>query len=221
MLTLDRVSKRYPQGHTALQGVSLHLEPGSMHFLTGHSGAGKSTLLKLATAIERPSGGRVLVDGNDISEIPRRRIPYLRRAIGTVFQDHKLLFDRTVYDNVALALQVCNFPRSKIAGRVQAVLNRVGLAQHQNKYPITLSGGEQQRVAIARALVNKPDLLLADEPTGNLDKQLADEIMDLFYEFHQFGMTVLVATHDLSQPQRLGLPQIRLDRGHLAAEGAA
>ena len=221
MLTLDRVSKRYPQGHTALQGVSLELAPGSMNFLTGHSGAGKSTLLKLATAIERPSGGRVLVDGNDISAIPRRRIPYLRRAIGTVFQDHKLLFDRTVYDNVALALQVCNFPRNKIAGRVQALLNRVGLAHHQNKYPITLSGGEQQRVAIARALVNKPDLLLADEPTGNLDKQLADEIMNLFYEFHQFGMTVLVATHDLTQPQRLGLPQIRLERGCLADQGAA
>jgi len=217
VLTLDRVSKRYPQGHTALQGVSLDLEPGSMHFLTGHSGAGKSTLLKLATAIERPSGGRVLIGGNDISAIPRRRIPYLRRTIGTVFQDHKLLFDRSVYDNVALALQVSNFPRSKISGRVQAVLWRVGLDRHQSKYPITLSGGEQQRVAIARALVNKPDLLLADEPTGNLDKQLADEIMDLFYEFHQFGMTVLVATHDLTQPERLGLPQYRLERGHLAA----
>ncbi|HKJ71928.1 MAG TPA: cell division ATP-binding protein FtsE [Gammaproteobacteria bacterium] len=217
MLMLDRVSKRYPQGHAALQGVSLELAPGSMHFLTGHSGAGKSTLLKLATAIERPSGGRVLVDGTDISRLPRRKIPFLRRAIGTVFQDHKLLFDRTVYDNVALALQVSNFPRAKIAGRVQAVLNRVGLERHRNKYPITLSGGEQQRVAIARALVNKPDLLLADEPTGNLDKQLADEIMDLFYEFHQFGMTVLVATHDLSQPERLGLPQIRLEQGNLVA----
>ncbi|MEF8793428.1 cell division ATP-binding protein FtsE [Thiohalorhabdus sp.] len=215
MLTLDRVSKRYPHGQAALQGVSLALEPGSMHFLTGHSGAGKSTLLKLATAIERPSGGRVVIGGDDITSIPRRRIPYLRRAIGTVFQDHKLLFDRTVYDNVALALQVRNFPRSKITGRVQAVLARVGLERHRDKYPITLSGGEQQRVAIARALVNKPDLLLADEPTGNLDKQLGDEIMDLFYEFHQFGMTVLVATHDLSQPQRLGLPQLQLQRGTL------
>jgi len=188
-----------------------------MHFLTGHSGAGKSTLLKLATAIERPSGGRVLVGGDDITRIPRRRIPYLRRAIGTVFQDHKLLFDRTVYDNVALALQVRNFPRAKITGRVQAVLSRVGLGDQMNKYPITLSGGEQQRVAIARALVNKPDLLLADEPTGNLDKQLGDEIMDLFYEFHQFGMTVLVATHDLSQPQRLNLPQLQLERGMLVS----
>ncbi|MFB6259582.1 MAG: cell division ATP-binding protein FtsE [Thiohalorhabdaceae bacterium] len=217
MLTLDRVSKRYPHGQAALQGVSLALEPGSMHFLTGHSGAGKSTLLKLATAIERPSGGRVLVGGDDITRIPRRRIPYLRRAIGTVFQDHKLLFDRTVYDNVALALQVRNFPRAKITGRVQAVLSRVGLGDQMNKYPITLSGGEQQRVAIARALVNKPDLLLADEPTGNLDKQLGDEIMDLFYEFHQFGMTVLVATHDLSQPQRLNLPQLQLERGMLVS----
>lgn len=211
------MSKRYPQGHTALQAVSLELPKGSMHFLTGHSGAGKSTLLKVATAIERPSGGRIRVDGQDITRIPRRRIPYLRRAIGTVFQDHKLLFDRTVYENVALALRVCNFPRSKVQGRVQAVLGRVGLDGHRNKNPITLSGGEQQRVAIARALVNKPDLLLADEPTGNVDKQLADEIMDLFYEFHQFGMTVLVATHDLTQPERLGLPQIRLHRGHLAS----
>jgi len=216
MLQLDRVSKRYPQGQTALQAVSLELPRGSMHFLTGHSGAGKSTLLKLATAIERPSGGRIRVGGDDITRIPRRRIPFLRRAIGTVFQDHKLLFDRTVYENVALALQVCNFPRAKIHGRVQAVLGRVGLEGHRHKYPITLSGGEQQRVAIARALVNKPDLLLADEPTGNVDKQLADELMDLFHEFQQFGMTVLVATHDLTQPERLGLPQIRLHRGQLA-----
>ncbi len=150
----------------------------------------------------------------EVTRLPRRRIPHLRRTIGTVFQDHKLLFDRTVYDNVALALQVCSFPRSRIGGRVQAVLGKVGLDGHQHKYPVTLSGGEQQRVAIARALVNEPPLLLADEPTGNLDQQLADEIMDMFYEFHQFGVTVLVATHDLTQPERLGLPQIRLRQGH-------
>ncbi|MFA9461400.1 cell division ATP-binding protein FtsE [Thiohalorhabdus methylotrophus] len=217
MLRLDRVSKRYAQGHTALQGISLELEPGSMHFLTGHSGAGKSTLLKLATAMERPSGGRIFFGDQEITRIPRRRVPHLRRAIGTVFQDHKLLYDRTVHENVALALRVANFPRNRIHGRVQAVLTKVGLEGHQNKLPITLSGGEQQRVAIARALVNKPDLLLADEPTGNLDQELADEIMDLFYEFHQFGMTVLVATHDLTQPNRLDLPQIRLQQGQMAA----
>ena len=218
MLRLDRVSKRYPQGQAALQGISLDVPAGTMQFLTGHSGAGKSTLLKLATAMERPSGGRIHVADEDISQIPRRRIPFLRRRVGTVFQDHKLLYDRTVYANVALALQVCNFPRDRIQGRVQAVLGKVGLERHQQKYPIALSGGEQQRVAIARALVNKPDLLLADEPTGNLDQKLADEIMDLFYEFHQFGTTVVVATHDLSQPERLGLPQIRLRQGCLAEQ---
>ena len=184
-----------------------------MVFLTGHSGAGKSTLLKLATAIERPSGGRLWVGDQEVTRIPRRKIPFLRRRIGTVFQDHKLLFDRTVFDNVALALQVCNFPRDRIGGRVQAALGKVGLSGHRNKYPIMLSGGEQQRVAIARALVNKPSVLLADEPTGNLDLRLAGEIMDMFYELHQFGMTVLVATHDLSQPERLGLPQIQLQQG--------
>ncbi|MFP4560793.1 MAG: cell division ATP-binding protein FtsE [Thiohalorhabdus sp.] len=217
MLRLDRVSKRYPQGHTALQGVSLDLAPGSMHFLTGHSGAGKSTLLKLATAMERPSGGRIFFGDEEITRIPRRRIPHLRRAIGTVFQDHKLLYDRTVFDNVALALRVAGFPQRRIRGRVQAALSKVGLESHQNKAPITLSGGEQQRVAIARALVNKPSLLLADEPTGNLDRKLANEVMNLFHEFHQFGVTVLVATHDLGQPERLGLPQIQLREGQLVS----
>lgn len=216
MLALDRVSKRYPQGHTALQGVTLDLPAGSMAFLTGHSGAGKSTLLKLATAMERPSGGRIWVGDEEITRLPRRKIPYLRRRVGTVFQDHKLLYDRSVFENVALALRVSSYPRGRIQGRVQAVLGKVGLTGHQNKLPITLSGGEQQRVAIARALVNKPDLLLADEPTGNLDLALANEIMDMFYEFHQFGMTILVATHDLSQPERLTLPQIRLAQGQLA-----
>ena len=216
MLALDRVSKRYPQGHTALQGISLDLPAGSMAFLTGHSGAGKSTLMKLATAMERPSGGRLWVGDEEITRLPRRKIPYLRRRVGTIFQDHKLLYDRSVFENVALALRVSSYPRSRIQGRVQAVLGKVGLTGHQNKLPITLSGGEQQRVAIARALVNKPDLLLADEPTGNLDLALANEIMDMFYEFHQFGMTILVATHDLSQPERLGLPQIRLAQGQLA-----
>lgn len=217
LLAFDRVSKRYAHGSAALQGISLELPRGSMHFLTGRSGAGKSTLLKLATAIERPSGGRIHVGEKDITRIPRRHIPFLRRSIGTVFQDPMLLLDRTVYANVALALQVRHFPRTKMHGRIQAILARIGLEGHEHKYPLTLSGGEQQRVAIARALVNKPDLLLADEPTGNVDKPLADAIMDLFYEFHQFGTTVLVATHDLSQPERLGLPQIRLHRGQLAS----
>jgi cell division transport system ATP-binding protein len=216
VLHFNQATKRFPPGYSALKGVSFHLEPGSMTFLTGHSGAGKTTLLKLITAIERPSSGRIYFNGREITRLPRRKVPALRRQIGTVFQDHKLLYDRSVRENVALALRVRQFPRHRIAGRVNAVLHQVGLDSHRDKYPITLSGGEQQRVAIARALVNKPQLLLADEPTGNLDQALGDEIMDLFRWFQQFGTTVLVATHDLRQPERLQMPQLRLHEGALA-----
>ncbi len=216
MLQFSQVFKRYPRGSVALKGASFGLEAGSMRFLTGHSGAGKTTLLQLILVTEYPSAGRIFFKGRDITRLPKRHIPYHRRAIGVVFQDHKLLYDRTVFDNVALPLRVCNFRRDRIARRVDTVLGKVGLEYKSKRYPLTLSSGEQQRVAIARALVNKPELLLADEPTGNLDQQLADELIDLFYQFHQFGMTVLVATHDLTQPERLGLPQLRLTEGHLA-----
>jgi len=169
MITFIQASKRYPGGHDALLNVSFELQQGEMAFLTGHSGAGKSTLLKLIALIERTSRGQVLINGENTAKVKRRRIPYFRRNIGIIFQDHQLLFDRTVYDNVALPLVIAGYPSSEIGRRVRAALDKVGLLNKEKSYPITLSGGEQQRVGIARAVVNKPALLLADEPTGNLD----------------------------------------------------
>ena len=173
MIRFSDVSKRYPGGQDALSNVNFHLQPGEMAFLTGHSGAGKSTLLKLITLIERSSRGQVIINGQNLSKLPRRRIPYHRRNIGIIFQDHQLLFDRTVYDNVALPLIIAGQPQREIGKRVRAALDKVGLLGKEKLYPITLSGGEQQRVGIARAVVNKPPLLLADEPTGNLDPELS------------------------------------------------
>ena len=196
MIQFTHVFKRYPGGFDALRNINLHILPGEMAFITGHSGAGKSTLLKLITAIERPTRGEAVVNGKNLLRLPRRRIPYFRRDIGVVFQDHKLLFDRTVYDNVALPLIVTGADPHEIPRRVRAALEMVGLLSKERMYPITLSGGEQQRVGIARAVVNKPPLLLADEPTGNLDSTLSDEILDLFLDFHHHGVTVLIATHD-------------------------
>jgi len=196
MIQFTHVFKRYPGGFDALRNINLQVQRGEMAFITGHSGAGKSTLLKLITAIERPSRGEAVVNGRNLLRMPRRRIPYFRREIGVVFQDHKLLFDRTVYDNVALPLVVTGADQNEIPRRVRAALEKVGLLSKEKMYPVTLSGGEQQRVGIARAVVNKPPLLLADEPTGNLDAALSDEILDLFLDFHNHGVTVLIATHD-------------------------
>jgi cell division transport system ATP-binding protein len=221
MIEFTHVFKRYPGGFDALRDINLHLEAGEMAFITGHSGAGKSTLLKLITAIERPTRGEAAVNGRNLTKLPRRRIPYFRREIGVVFQDHKLLFDRTVYDNVALPLIVTGADQQEIPRRVRAALEMVGLLDKERMFPVTLSGGEQQRVGIARAVVNKPPLLLADEPTGNLDSKLSDEILDLFLDFHHHGVTVLIATHDLHLIDRARRRVIELNHGELARDTGA
>lgn len=218
MIRFDNVSKRYPGGYEALKNVDFHLAPGEMAFLTGHSGAGKSTLLKLIALIERTSGGQVLIGGQNLTKVRRRRIPYHRRNIGIIFQDHRLLFDRTVFDNVALPLIIAGFNRQDIGRRVRAALDKVGLLGKEKVSPITLSGGEQQRVGIARAVVNKPPLILADEPTGNLDPELSREIMGIFQDFNAVGVSVLIATHDLALINTLPYRILRLDHGKLAAD---
>ena len=215
MIRFSDVSKRYPGGQDALSNVNFHLQPGEMSFLTGHSGAGKSTLLKLITLIERSSRGQVIINGQNLGKLARRRIPFHRRNIGIIFQDHQLLFDRTVFDNVALPLVIAGVPANEIGRRVRASLDKVSLLNKEKSYPIILSGGEQQRVGIARAVVNKPNLLLADEPTGNLDEALSDEIIDLFHEFNQHGVTVLVATHDLRHIQLLRTRVLQIRSAHV------
>ena len=220
MIEFSHVSKRYISGHDAIKSVSFQVDQGEMVFITGHSGAGKSTLLKLITLIERPSRGQCIVNNKNLMKISRWRIPYFRRDIGVVFQDHKLLFDRTVFDNVALPLVVSGSNHNEIGRRVNAALEKVGLLNKARLFPIVLSGGEQQRVGIARAVVNKPPLLLADEPTGNLDEALSDDIMDLFLDFKEHGVTVLVATHDIRQLQRLGQRVLKLQDGQLVHDSA-
>ncbi len=196
MIHFSQVSKRYPGGYAALKNVSFQIAAGEMIFLTGHSGAGKSTLLKLIAAIERPNGGTVLVNGQNIGKITAGAVPYLRRNIGLIFQDHKLLFDRNLFDNVVLPLQIAGFDHRESAKRVRAALDKVGLLKREKANPISLSGGEQQRLCIARAIVNRPSILLADEPTGNLDADSANDIMEIFKSFHQVGATLLISTHD-------------------------
>ena len=218
MIRFDNVSKRYPGGFEALRNVSFHLQQAEMAFLTGHSGAGKSTLLKLIALIERASAGQVLIGGQNLTKVRRGRIPYHRRNIGIIFQDHRLLFDRTVFDNVALPLIIAGFNRQEITRRVRAALDKVGLLHRERVYPITLSGGEQQRVGIARAVVNKPPLILADEPTGNLDPELSREIMGIFQDFNRVGVSVLVATHDLALINALPYRILRLDHGKMAGD---
>ena len=203
MIQFNEVSKRYPNGHEALRNVSFNLGNGEMSFLTGHSGAGKSTLLKLICVMEKPTAGQVIIDSRNVGRASRRKIPFIRRNIGMIFQDHRLLFDRTVFDNVALPLIIAGYPHKEIGRRVRAALDKVGLLSKEKLYPIMLSGGEQQRVGIARAVVNKPPLLLADEPTGNLDPELSAEIMSLFEQFNQVGVSVLIASHDLGLIARL------------------
>jgi cell division transport system ATP-binding protein len=215
MIHFINTSKRYSSGFDALQNVNFHLEPGEMAFLTGHSGAGKSSLLKLIALLERPSRGQVMVNNQNLAKISRRRIPFFRRNIGIIFQDHQLLFDRTVYDNVALPLIIAGYSHRDVGSRVRAALDKVGLLSKEKKYPITLSGGEQQRVGIARAVVNKPPLILADEPTGNLDPELSAEIMCLFQDFSEVGVTVLVATHDIALISELPYRVLTLKDGKL------
>ncbi len=203
MIQFNNVSKRYENGHDALKHVNMNLDKGEMAFLTGHSGAGKSTLLKLISLVERSTRGEVLVNGIDLSKVPNRRIPYVRRNIGMIFQDHRLLFDRSVYDNVALPLIIAGYQHKEIGRRVRAALDKVGLLTKEKLEPIMLSGGEQQRVGIARAIVNKPPIVLADEPTGNLDPELSTEIMGLFQQFNQVGVSLLIASHDLGLIARM------------------
>lgn len=215
MIQFDNVSKRYDGGHEALNRLSFQLDDGEMAFLTGHSGAGKSTLLKLVMLMERPSQGQVFVAGKNLKTVGRRGIAAHRRQIGVVFQNHQLLFDRTVFDNVALPLLISGYQPREVGRRVRAALDKVGLLQRESYMPIALSGGEQQRVGIARAVVNKPRLLLADEPTGNLDPELSAEIMELFRDFHRVGVTVLVATHDIALVESMGCRRLSLDHGRL------
>ena len=197
MITFDKVVKRYSAGHEALSQVSFSMAAGEMAFLTGHSGAGKSTLLKLIALIERPSMGQLIVNDYDTKQVKKHQIPEFRRQIGVIFQAPHLLQERTIFDNVALPLVIAGIPHQAIAKRVRAALDMVGLLAQEKCYPLQLSGGEQQRVGIARAVVHKPNLLLADEPTGNLDPVLSAEIMRLFEQLNEVGVTVLVATHDL------------------------
>ena len=215
MICFNNVSKRYSEGHDALLGVNFELQAGELAFLTGHSGAGKSTLLKLIMLMERPSRGQVLVGNKHLGRVRNHQIPYLRRQIGVVFQNHQLLYDRTVFDNVALPLQVSGIRPREQGRRVRAALEKVGLLHKENDNPIALSGGEQQRVGIARAVVNKPEILLADEPTGNLDPALSAEVMQLFKDFNNVGVTVLIASHDISLINRLHKRVLTISAGRL------
>ncbi|MDE0930009.1 MAG: cell division ATP-binding protein FtsE [Halioglobus sp.] len=217
MISFDRVSKRYDEGHDALREISIEIAQDELVFLTGHSGAGKSTLLRLIMLMDRPSRGQVIVNGQNLAGVRPRNIAQHRRDIGVVFQNHQLLFDRTVFDNVALPLIIAGYDSREVGRRVRAALDKVGLLNRERAMPIALSGGEQQRVGIARAVVGKPKILLADEPTGNLDPTLSAEIMNLFEAFNQVGVTVLIASHDLVLISRLRHRIITLSQGCLVS----
>jgi cell division transport system ATP-binding protein len=214
-IRFSQVCKRYPNGHDALRTVDFELESGEMAFLTGHSGAGKSTLLKLLTLVERPSRGEVWVGDQNLATMDRRRIPGYRQSLGVVYQNHRLLSDRTVFQNIALPLQIAGYSDDDIGRRVRAALDRVGLLSAENANPLALSGGEQQRIGIARAIVHKPRLLIADEPTGNLDPRLSLDIMQLFEQFNRIGTTVLIATHDVALIKRMKHRVLILDKGRM------
>jgi cell division transport system ATP-binding protein len=221
MIRFDQVFKRYPNGREALAGVSFNIESGALTFLTGHSGAGKSSILKLIALIERPTRGQVIVNSQNTSGVKPRGIPHFRRQIGVVFQDHKLLHDRPVADNVALPLVIAGVSRREIDKRVRAALDQVGLLGRERSLPLELSTGEQQRVGIARAVVAKPMLLIADEPTGNLDPELALEVMKLFKRFSEVGVTVVIASHDVHLIDQVGARRIVLSAGRVVGEDAA
>jgi cell division transport system ATP-binding protein len=220
LIRFENVHKRYPGGRDALAGVTFSLERGELAFLTGPSGAGKTTLLRLIALIERPTRGTVLVNNQNTGRISRRKIPRFRQRLGVVFQDHKLLYDRSVFDNVALPLVIAGAGRREIEKRVRAALDQVGLLGRESSPPITLSTGEQQRVGIARALAPRPDVLIADEPTGNLDPELSAEIMRLFARFNEVGVTLLIATHDLELVREMPHRRLRLVAGRLESDSA-
>ena len=215
MITFEHVSKRYPGGNHALSDISFHLSAGEMVFLTGHSGAGKSTLLRLILMLEHASRGQVIVNGKNLSKTPMRSASRIRQEIGMIFQDHKLLRDKTVFDNVALPLLIAGLRYAEIRKRVRASLDKVGLLHKEKSWPMALSGGEQQRVGVARAIVGMPPVMLADEPTGNLDPELSAEMFGLFRQLNQLGVTVLIASHDLALIKRMGERVLVLQKGHL------
>ena len=220
MISASAVTKRYPQGLEALKDVSFEIGAGEMVFITGHSGAGKSTLFRLLAAIERPTTGSIVVNGQNLSALRRSAIPYVRRNFGLIFQDQKLLFDRSALDNVLLPLAIAGLPPREAQRRARAALDKVGLLEREKARPVMLSGGEQQRLAIARAVVNRPAILLADEPTANLDADSAAALLDIFSAFHQVGVTLVIATHDPHWMSR-GKPRVlHLERGHLAGSHA-
>jgi len=219
MIEFENISKRYPNGYDALKHVNFALKKGEMAFLTGHSGAGKSTLLKLIALIERPSNGKILLNGHNIARLSSRKVPQLRRQMGLIFQNPYLLDDYTVYENVAMPLVIAGYRHQEIGRRVRAALAKVNLLSKEKYYPQALSGGEQQRVSIARAVVNKPAILLADEPTGNLDPDLSAEIMELFEQFNQVGVSVLIASHDLALITKLNHRILTLHRGCMVSTG--
>lgn len=219
MIKFEDVSKTYAGGQQALRRVNFHVAPGEMVFLTGHSGAGKSTLLKLISIMERPTVGNVFINGHNLNHIRRLDIAYIRRDIGMIFQNHQLLMEKTVFDNVALPLIIEGYARKQIEKRVDAALHRVGLLRKKRNLPMTLSGGEQQRVGIARAIVNNPPILLADEPTGNLDPVLSMEIMSIFEDYNNAGGSVFIATHDLGLIARMKYRTLTLKQGQMITDG--
>jgi cell division transport system ATP-binding protein len=219
MISFKNVNKTYPGGFLALKQVSFELKAGDMAFLTGHSGAGKSTLLKLMSLMEKPSSGSIQINGTELANIKYKQVPYVRRGIGMIFQHHNLLMDRTVFDNVALPLIIEGYGAKEIRKRVDAALEKVHLTSKIRCYPYMLSGGEQQRVGIARAIVNKPPLILADEPTGNLDPKLSLDIIKLFEEFNAVGVTVLIATHDLGLIARMKYRTLTIKQGTMITDG--
>ena len=221
MIRFEQVAKRYPNGHVGLHELSFRVRRGEFLFVTGHSGAGKSTMLRLLLAMERPSAGKLLLAGQDLAKITNAQIPFLRRQIGVVFQNHQLLFDRSVFANVALPLQILGLPQEEINQRVSLALERVSLKDKALQAPADLSTGQQQRVGIARAIVHQPALFLADEPTGNLDPRLAAEIMSVFEDINQLGTTVLIASHDLALIARMRQRMLTLQRGRLIGDGEA
>lgn len=218
MIQFQQVSKRYRGGFDALKNLSFEIQTGELVFLAGHSGAGKSTILKLISGIERPTGGAVLVNGQNVGSMRRASLPFVRRNIGLIFQDHKILFDRSVYDNVRLPLDIIGFEHHEARRRVLAALDKVGLAGKEKLNPIALSGGEQQRLCIARAVVHRPAILLADEPTANLDVDSASDILAIFRAFHQVGVTLVVTTHDPQWMARFSPRVLRLERGQLVSD---
>ena len=219
MILFEDVSKVYSEDYIALNQIDFHLKQGEMAFLTGHSGSGKSTLLRLISLMERPTTGRIVLNGNDLSNIKGNNIPYLRRHIGMIFQDHRLLMNRTVLENVGLPLLIEGYSRYEIKRRSLAALDKVGLLGKEESFPIHLSGGEQQRVGVARAIINQPPLLLADEPTGNLDPKLSLEILSLFESLNEYGMSVLIATHDLGLIAKMRYRTLTLKDGEMINDG--